>query len=118
MIDRRDVMKALAVAGTAAWLHPDLAHAFSAPGNAALRMAEQDYAVGELLPFAMQCEVSGLVLRVGKIVKAERQADGSWWYDVELQSGKAERIPEDTGNELVAEGNADEERGETIRFIG
>lgn len=119
MIDRRDVVKALAVAGVASWLPPDLTRGFAAPGNAALTTVEQDYVVGELLPFATWCEAaSGIVLRVGKIVKAERQADGSWWYDVELQPGKAERIPEDVWNELVAEGRATEESGEVIRLIG
>jgi hypothetical protein len=51
--------------------------------------------------------------------KASRcRADGSWWYEVELQpAANAERTPEDIWNEVVAEENTADETGEIIRFV-
>ncbi|MBX9846118.1 MAG: hypothetical protein K2Z80_30375 [Xanthobacteraceae bacterium] len=116
-MNRRDVMKALTIAGAATWLPPERALGFAASGNAALQSG-QEYSLGELLPFACWCEAAaGMVLKVGKVVKAERQHDGAWWYDVELQPGKDERIPEEIWNELVVQASADKESGEVIRYI-
>lgn len=106
MIDRRDLMKAMAVVAASAFLPHEEQRNLIAPGSwAAIRTEDRLFAVGDTLPFAVQCEVSGLVLVVAKVMSAKPHGNG-WWYELELLPGPSERIPPEHWNAVIAERRA------------
>jgi hypothetical protein len=88
MIDRRDMLKALAIAAIATWDGSKLVTAAA-------------YAAGETLPVVVADEASGMVLLFAKVVSKAERRGGRWQYEIEIDQKTGERIPPEIWNELV-----------------
>lgn len=106
MIDRRDLMRGMAVVAASTFLPHEEQRELIAPGSwAAIRTEDRLFAVGDRLPMPMACEVSGLVMMIAKVKSCKPHGDG-WWYELELVGDRQERIQPADWNAVIAERRA------------